>query len=142
LQDKLAGTHRRFFRIPAKEELKMRTLLALTCIVAMAVGIGAAQQGEKQTRRCFDPPSVVTAAEAVYPLQSVASGTVVLEVSLDDDGKITDIRVVRGIASLTESAERSVQQWKFQAAKLDGKPVLSKIAVAFSFVPPNVGPRV
>ncbi len=120
----------------------MRTLLALTCIVAMAVGIGAAQQGEKQTRRCFDPPSVVTAAEAVYPLQSVASGTVVLEVSLDDDGKITDIRVVRGIASLTESAERSVQQWKFQAAKLDGKPVLSKIAVAFSFVPPNVGPRV
>jgi outer membrane biosynthesis protein TonB len=85
---------------------------------------------------------VVTAAEAVYPLQSVVSGTVVLEVSLDDAAKITDIRVVRGIASLTEPAERSVREWTFHAARLDGKPVSSKIVVAFSFVPPNVGPRI
>jgi hypothetical protein len=120
----------------------MRTLLAWICIIAFAVGTCTAQQGAKQTRRRFDPPSVVTATEAVYPLQSVVSGTVVLEVSLDDAAKITDIRVVRGIASLTEPAERSVREWTFQAAKLDGKPVSSKIAVAFSFVPPNVGPRI
>lgn len=120
----------------------MRILLAWICIIGFAVGPCNAQQGAKQTRRRFDPPSVVTATEAVYPLQSVASGTVVLEVSLDDAAKITDIRVVRGIASLTEPAERSVRQWTFQAAKLDGKPVSSRIVVAFSFVPPNVGPRV
>jgi outer membrane biosynthesis protein TonB len=66
----------------------------------------------------------------------------VLEVSLDETGKITDIRVVRGIASLMEPADRSVRQWKFQAAKLDAKPVFSKIVVAFSFVPPDVGPGV
>ncbi len=120
----------------------MRTLLARICVLGIAAAIGAAQQGEKQARRRFDPPSVVTATEAVYPLQSVVSGTVVFEVSLDDAAKITDIRVVRGIPSLTEPAERSVRQWTFQAAKLDGKPVSSKIVVAFSFVPPNVGPRV
>jgi len=74
-------------------------------------------------------------------LQSVASGTVVLEVALDEAGKISDVRVVRGIASLTEPAERSVRQWKFRPAKMDGKPLPSKIPVAFSFVPPNVGPR-
>ena len=120
----------------------MRTLLAWICIIGFGVGPCTAQQGAKQTRRRFDSPSVVTATEAVYPLQSVASGTVVLEVSLDDAAKITDIRVVRGIASLTEPAERSVRQWTFQAAKLDGKPVSSRIVVAFSFVPPNVGPRI
>lgn len=120
----------------------MRTLLGWICIMAFAVGTCTAQQGAKQTRRRFDPPTVVTAAEAVYPLQSVVSGTVVLEVSLDDAAKITDIRVVRGIASLTEPAERSVREWTFHAARLDGKPVSSKIVVAFSFVPPNVGPRI
>ncbi|HET8923569.1 MAG TPA: energy transducer TonB [Candidatus Acidoferrum sp.] len=124
------------------EELRMRTLPAWICIIGFAVGTCTAQQAAKQTRRRFDPPSVVTATEAVYPLQSVASGTVVLEVSLDDAAKITDIRVVRGIASLTEPAESSVRQWTFQAAKLDGKPVSSRIVVAFSFVPPNVGPRI
>jgi TonB family protein len=65
----------------------------------------------------------------------------VLEVSLDDTGKIADVRVVRGIPALTQPAERSVQQWKFQPAKLEGKAVPSKVPVAFSFVPPNVGPR-
>jgi TonB family protein len=85
---------------------------------------------------------VISAVEAVYPLQSVATGTVVLEVSLDEVGKITDVRVVRGIASLTEPAEPSVRQWKFQPAEFDGEPASSKIVVAFSFVPPNVGPRV
>lgn len=120
----------------------MRTLLAWICIIGLAVGIDAAQQGAKQAPPHYDPPAVISAVEAVYPLQSVAIGTVVLEVSLDEAGRITDVRVVRGIASLTEPAERSVRQWKFQPAAFDGKPVSSKIVVAFSFVSPNVGPRV
>lgn len=125
-----------------EEGVNMRILLMWICVLGITAEFGAAQQEVKQVRRRFEPPSVVTAVEAVYPLQSVVSGTVVLEVSLDDAGKVTDIRVVRGIASLTEPAERSVRQWTFQAAKLNGKPVSSKIVVAFSFVAPNVGPRV
>jgi len=118
----------------------MRILLALICVVA--AGIGAYQKDIRQVSSFrYEPASVVSVVDAVYPLQSVASGTVVLEVSLDEEGKITSIRVVQGIASLTEPAEHSVQQWKFKGAKLDGKPVSSKITVAFSFVPPNVGPR-
>ena len=120
----------------------MRTLLLWICVLMIATVIGDAQQEVNRARRRFDPPSVITATEAVYPLQSVVSGTVVLEVSLDDAAKITVIRVVRGIASLTEPAQRSVREWTFQAAKLDGKPVPSKMVVAFSFVPPNVGPRI
>ncbi len=92
----------------------MRIFVTLACLLGVVVGLGVAQEGEKQARRHFDPPSVVTAVDAIYPLNSVASGTVVLEVSLDGAGKITDIRVVRGIASLTEPAEDSVRQWTFQ----------------------------
>lgn len=120
----------------------MRRFVTLACLLGFLVSAGFAQQGDKQGRRRFVPPSVVAATEAVYPLQSVASGTVVLEVSLDAAGKIADIRVVRGVASLTEPAEHSVRQWTFQPASLDGKTVPSKLVVAFSFVPPNVGPRV
>lgn len=120
----------------------MRMLLGIACTLAVALGIGATQSDTRQVPLRFDPPTVISTVDAVYPVQSVASGTVVLEVSLDDNGKITDVHVVRGIASLTEPAVHSVRQWKFQPAKLDGKPVPAKIAVAFSFVPPNVGPRV
>jgi periplasmic protein TonB len=119
----------------------MRIFLIWAFMLVTATEIGIPQQRAEQALPPFDPPTVTKVAEAVYPLQSVVSGTVVLEVSLDDTGKIADVRVVRGIPVLTEPAERSVRQWKFQPAKLDGKAVASKVPVAFSFVPPNVGPR-
>ena len=119
----------------------MRNLYVLVCVLGLTVGIAAGQHGAKQSSPRYEPASVISVVEAVYPLQSVSSGTVVLELSLDDAGKITNIRVVSGIASLTEPSERSVRQWKFQSAKLDGMAIPSKIVVAFSFVPPNVGPR-
>ena len=120
----------------------MRSALMCTCFLGLLVGLGAVQEKKRPESLRFDPPSVVSAVEAIYPLTSVASGTVVLEVALDDTGTITGVRVVRGIPSLTESAERSIRQWKFQPAHLNGEPVYSKMAVAFSFVPPNVGPRI
>ena len=117
----------------------MRIFLVIALIAA--AGILPSPEAAKQNSPRYEPPAVIAAAEVTYPLQSVASGTVVLEVALDETGKISGVRVVRGIESLTEPAERSVRQWKFQAAKNDGRPVPSKIPVAFSFVPPNVGPR-
>ena len=112
------------------------------CIIGFTGGIAAAQPAAKQSPPRYEPAAVISAFEAVYPLQRVTSGAVVLELSLDGAGKITNIRVVRGIPLLTEPSERSVQQWKFQSAKLDGIAISSKIVAAFSFVPPNVGPRV
>jgi len=120
----------------------MRALLLSICAVVFLAGIGAFRQAIRQIPSYrFDPPTVISVVDAVYPVQSLVSGTVVLEVSLDENGKITGVRVVKGIASLTEPARDSVLQWKFTGAKLDGKPVPSKITAAFSFVPPNVGPR-
>jgi outer membrane biosynthesis protein TonB len=120
----------------------MRTVLVVIFLIAVVIGLGAFQSEVRQVPPLrFEPPSVVGTVDVVYPPQSVASGTVVLEVSLDEDGKIIGIRVVQGIASLTEPAEYSVQQWKFHGAKFEGKPVPSKITTAFSFVPPSVGPR-
>lgn len=122
----------------------MRVFLSGICFLGLVAGIYAGQSASKlaQVPVRYEPPSVVSSAEAVYPMRSVASGTVVLELSLDENAKITDIRVVHGIASLTEPAKHSAKQWKFHPAMLDGKPVASKFAVAFTFVPPNVGPRV
>lgn len=120
----------------------IRRFAILICLLSLVGDLGAASSGQKRAVPRFDPPSVANAVEAIYPLNSVVSGTVVLELSLDDTGKITDIRVVKGIASLTEPAKQSARQWSFQPAKFDGKPVPSKIDVAFSFVPPNTGPRV
>jgi TonB family protein len=89
----------------------------------------------------FQPPVILETADAVYPIKSVAFGTVVLEVHLTAAGEIEDARVARDIPSLTEPALAAIKHWKFQAATLDGKPVASVVPVAFIFVRPDLQPR-
>jgi TonB family protein len=116
-----------------------------TLMIAASLGIAAwicAGFGEVQTTPKYEPPTVISTAEALYPLNSVASGTVVLEVELDKTGSIDSVKVLRGIPSLTAPAITAVKKWKFGAAKLDGYGIDSTIPVAFTFVPPNTGPRI
>lgn len=114
--------------------------LVLAIVAASAlfsVGIGEAEAAPR-----FEPPSIISTAQAVYPINSVAWGTVILEVQLDQHGSIDAVKVLHGIPSLTGPAVTAVKKWKFSAAKLNGYGIESRIPVAFTFVPPNVGPRI
>jgi protein TonB len=114
-------------------------LTALAAAVLLA-GAALAQQKERTAEPRYEPAEVVAAVEAPYPPNSVAAGTVIFEVTLGSSGAIEEIRKLRDVPSLSEAAERSLKQWKFRAATLDGKPVRSKLTVAFSFTRPIVTP--
>src|SRR3977135_2647218 len=83
----------------------------------------------------FKPAEVISAGDIPYPIQSIADGVVVLDVSLDEKGAITGSTVVRDIPSLTSAATSSVQSWKFSPASMRGKPEQSLIRVAVVFRP-------
>ena len=83
----------------------------------------------------FKPAEVISAGDIPYPIQSIADGVVVLDVSLDEKGAITGSTVVRDIPSLTSEATSSVRSWKFSPASMRGKPEQSLIRVAVVFRP-------
>jgi TonB family protein len=116
----------------------MRKWLALFIPFALGGSLLLAQQPAAPS---YEPPRVVSAVDAAYPVNSVAFGTVVLEVALDSAGKVERVKVVRDISPLTDSAEQAVRQWKFSPARLDGRPVASSLPVAFTFVRPDLWPR-
>jgi TonB family protein len=89
----------------------------------------------------YQPPEILATADAAYPINSVAFGTVVLDVHLDANGEIEQVSVARDIPTLTKQALQAIKQWRFKPAMLGGKPVKSIVPVAFIFVRPDLFPR-
>jgi outer membrane biosynthesis protein TonB len=86
----------------------------------------------------FQPPDVRTANYAVYPPNTVASGTVVLDVKIGPDGG-AGFKVLRGAAVLSTAATRAIKTWVFVPGTYEGKPVTTHMVVAYVFVSPAVG---
>jgi hypothetical protein len=83
----------------------------------------------------FSPPDIATAGDMNYPVDSVASGVVVVAVGLDGAGSIKKTDVLRDIPSLTSPVLLAIQTWTFKPATLDGKGVDSTIIVNIVFNP-------
>ena len=79
------------------------------------------------------PPQVRLASYAMYPANTVATGTVVLSVSISKSGHTMEIKVVHGVHPLTDAAVEVVKQWGFQPATLGVEPVAGRICIAFVF---------
>jgi TonB family protein len=79
------------------------------------------------------PPQIRLASYAMYPANTVATGTVVLSVGISKSGHSMDINVVRGARPLTDAAEEVVRQWGFQPATSGGQFVAGRICIVFVF---------
>jgi TonB family protein len=72
-----------------------------------------------------------------YPDDAKAAGVqgvVIMEVTLDTEGNVADVRIIRSIPLLDQAALDAVRQWKFTPTLLNGVPVsvLMTVTVAFS----------
>lgn len=87
--------------------------------------------------RDYIPPGVVSVAYPDYPVNSVAWGSVVVQVTVNAEGKAENPGVLYGTAPFKDLALKALEKWRFQPATLEGKPVLSQIPIAFVFQTPN-----
>jgi len=86
----------------------------------------------------FSPPQIASGQFAIYPVNSMASGTVVLEVTIDKSGGVGKVHVIRGVVSLTSQSIKAVKSWEFRAATYKDQPVASHMVVAFVFPSPAI----
>lgn len=71
-----------------------------------------------------------------YPAEAKAKGiegSVVLEVSIDEQGAVNDVQVISGPAELVPSAIAAVKQWKAKPYVVDGKATPLKIKLPLKF---------
>jgi TonB family protein len=81
----------------------------------------------------FTPPQINLASFAKYPANSVAQGTVVLDVTIGSSGNPKQIRVINDVPTLTQQAISAIKTWRFNAATFKGQPTPAPIIIAFVF---------
>ena len=84
-------------------------------------------------------PAKIRHVDPVYPdaaRRAGVRGVVIVELALDLDGHVTDVRVLRGIQGLDQAVIDAARQWQFAPTFMNGEPVRMKAVMTVSFEPP------
>jgi protein TonB len=82
------------------------------------------------------PPTKTVDVPPIYPPMAIAArveGTVIIEATIDTDGRVQSARVLRSIALLDTSALTAVGQWSYTPSLLNGVPVPVIMTVTVTF---------
>lgn len=81
-------------------------------------------------------PALVHRVDPVYPPAATAmglEGTVILEALVDEEGRVTDVRVLRSYGVFDKAALDAVRQWRYSPVLLNGRPERFLLTVVVSF---------
>jgi TonB family protein len=98
---------------------------------------GGTGGGPYQPGSGIEPPTLVREVRASYTAEArrqAIEGEVVLEVVVRRDGRVGNVRVMRGLgAGLDQKAIDAVRQWHFTPARRQGAPVDVVVTVSVEF---------
>ena len=92
------------------------------------------------SNRAYIPAQVVRRTRVNYPAGAAAQrieGTVEVIAVVRTDGRVKDIKIVKGNPLLVGAAIISVKDWLYEPAYLQGKPVESEVSVTLNFRRPE-----
>ena len=81
-------------------------------------------------------PRLIGSPAVPYPAvarQARVSGAVCLQVKIDDQGKVREVRAVCGPSLLQVFAEHAIRQWRYTPAISEGRPVEATGYVILNF---------
>jgi len=116
-------------RVAADEARKAKAAAARREKLTKAIHVGG------QVR----PPIKVKEVAPVYPAIAQSArvqGDVVIEMTIDDAGKVADARVVKSVPMLDQAALDAVRQWEYQPSLLNGVPTAVVMTVTVKFTRP------
>ena len=80
---------------------------------------------------------MIEAPHPEYPVEArknQVSGTVTVEIEIDENGKVASARAASGPEALRAAAVKAAYQARFKPAKVNGKPVKFSAALTYNFV--------
>jgi TonB family protein len=87
-----------------------------------------------------ETPSPTVANPAAYPPRALGDGTVLVEVTIDNTGVLTDARVKVSSPAFDAAAMAAARSWSFRPARRHGNAVTAHAYLLFAFRQPVTGP--
>jgi TonB family protein len=103
-------------------------LLALAVLLPSPprVSAEAAAVPVKQSGTDVPAPERVKSLDPVYPPDALGRGisaVVVLELVIDEHGKVAEVKVLHGPEPFADAAVQAARKWEYKVTKVDGQPV-------------------
>ncbi|HET7295008.1 MAG TPA: TonB family protein [Vicinamibacteria bacterium] len=112
----------------------------LLCVLCgFLAGVAVAQEQEASPRVAgtdVPPPKRTRLVLPVYPPEAQEKGQhgiVILELRIDVQGKVSDVRVIRSIPPFDAAAITAARQWEYEVTRVEGKPVSVLLTVPITF---------
>jgi TonB family protein len=83
--------------------------------------------------------NLIRRVEPEYPeaaLSQHVQGAVLLDVHIGEDGRVQEVKVLRGSPLLAEAAVTAVRQWLFKTRTVDGNPIAMEARITLNFTLP------
>ena len=120
---------------------------SISCLVAVAVcapsAVALALPPASASAQAAEPPPhsavelpVALATPVEYPASSSTSATVVLELDVDTNGRVTGVKSISGEPPFSSVAVEAAQAWLFAPAQRNGRPVAARFRFTVQFEPP------
>lgn len=103
-------------------------------LVAVAAALPAFAQEEITTANALG--RVVKKVAPTFPVaakQLNVTGTQDVQIVVDEQGNVTDAKVLKGNALFTQSSLAAVKEWKFTPLLKDGQPVKFTAVITFNY---------
>lgn len=117
------------------EMCRFSVLPVLLCF-SLVASSSLAQDAPKVAGQDVPPPKRTRTVLPDYPPEAQAQGLhgiVILELIIDAQGRVAEVKVIRSVPPFDEPATLAVKKWEYEITKLDGKPVSVLLTVPITF---------
>lgn len=128
---------RAFSRILSTRVKRFPAWLLVVVAFAPASRVASAQSAKDATFATdVAPPAPIDVGQVVYPLGAHVDAAVVLEVTVDVEGRVTGARAIEGEDPFAAAALDAARAWTFLPARRAGRAVPARVRVRVDFHAP------
>ncbi|HMF89721.1 MAG TPA: TonB family protein [Candidatus Angelobacter sp.] len=116
--------------------ISLDSLPASGSLTNLANPVSQSQHPRLLTQSELEPVTVIKTVPPIYPLVAKERrliGSVVVQVTVDKNGRISDLQLISGPPLFRDAAFAAVKQWVFKPARLNGQAIEQSTKIRLNF---------